>query len=104
MSKYRKANRSLGQQPKVINLIPADLAMPMIGVIAASILAYAWFEVPPLYCFGIAIWLSASWWIFAGDKPWLQISKLTIKTPFWGTAQSKYQAPQENIRPYKKRK
>ena len=97
-----KGNRSLGSKPKIANMIPADLGLPIIVFLGLSILGHTTLKIPPIICFGFFAWSSASWWLFAGDKPWLHLSKLMPKTPTWGTAQIKYRYSDENLPKYQK--
>lgn len=98
----RKANRSLNQKPKFANLIPADLAFPLLIIAGLALIAHLNLSIPASWCIAITIWLGATYWIFVGDKPWLHISKLITKVPTWGTAQAKYHNIHPDIPRYKK--
>ncbi len=90
MSQLRKTNKAISQKPRLFNLIPAELALPMIAAIGAGILLFSTFNLSPFICMGASFWIGSTYWIFVGDRHWLQMSKLLPKPPNWGTAQLKY--------------
>lgn len=98
MSGARKSNKAINQKPKFINILPADVALPILGCALVGILLYAWFSLNVFICIGVSLWLGATYWLYVGDKPWLHLSKITQKSPKWITAQTKYRNRHGNIK------
>jgi hypothetical protein len=91
MNSPRKTNRSLNKTPRYLNIFPAEMFLPWAGIGGGCFLGYQMFHFPGIWCAGFGVWGCATWWLFIGNEPWKQLSKL-MKTPNWTTAQAKYQS------------
>ena len=90
MSESRKSNRAINQKPKLFNVLPADVALPSLVCAGSSILLYAWFKLNGFICIGWFLWSTITYWLYVGNKPWINLAKLTQKRKFWVSTQVKY--------------
>lgn len=89
--KFRPINSLLGSRPSY-GPIPADLLLPW-GAISFSlfILCYSVLHLPVQWTIALIVWGCASWWIFAGNNGYRNLSKFIPTPKRWSRGYVRYQ-------------